>query len=107
MKIINATPHPINVVDAEGNQIAQFPASGVLPRLAQTTERVREINGIPISETQFGETENLPEAEENTYYIVSRLVMAGNPGREDLLVPNEIVRDENGRIIGCQSLARN
>ena len=35
------------------------------------------------------------------------MVLEGNKTRQDLLVPNELVRDEQGNIIGCKSLARN
>lgn len=40
------------------------------------------------------------------YYIVSQLVKSALPDREDLLVPAEVVRDEQGHIIGCRSLGR-
>ena len=37
------------------------------------------------------------------YYIVSQLVKTANSDRKDLLVPAEVVRDNNGSIIGCRS----
>lgn len=39
-----------------------------------------------------------------TYYIVSQIVKSALPTRKDLLVPAEVVRDENGNIVGCKSL---
>ena len=40
----------------------------------------------------------------STYYIVSQLIKSALPKRVDLLVPAEVVRDDNGNIIGCRSL---
>lgn len=107
MTILNCTPHAINIVTPEGNPIVAFPKGEILPRLSQETVTVGEINGIPLTETSFGETVNLPEPKEDTFLIVSRLVKTANPDRKDLLVPNGIVRNEQGQIVGSTSLARN
>jgi hypothetical protein len=40
------------------------------------------------------------------YYIVSFMVKSASPGRKDLLVPNELVRNEKGIIIGCKSFSQ-
>jgi hypothetical protein len=46
----------------------------------------------------------------DTYYVVSSLTAeaARRSGRtlDDLLVPGQSIRDADGRIVGCQSLAR-
>lgn len=63
-----------------------------------------EIDGVKITTTQFGEPEGLPDFEEGVFYITSQLVKSALPQRSDLLVPAEVVRDENGNIIGCKSL---
>ena len=62
---------------------------------------------IPISSSSYGEVVDLPAPQVGVYYIVSRLVMSACPNRQDLLVPNDLVRDEAGRVIGCRSLANN
>lgn len=41
-----------------------------------------------------------------TLLIVSRLVAEACPERDDLVVPDDTVRDDAGRIIGCRALAR-
>jgi hypothetical protein len=106
--IINCTPHPITLCGSDGQVIMSLPKGDVVPRLSQSTKNVDEIlNGIAITETVFGETQDLPEPQPDTFYIVSRIVLTANPSRKDLLVPNEIVRDEAGNIIGCKSLSRN
>lgn len=131
-KIINCTPHPITLVISElrckhcggspstdrdvcdcGGEYEikedeiNLPKGEVVPRISQSTHKVDEVNGIPITETVFGETQDLPEAKDGTLLIVSRLILSANPNRKDLVVPNELLRDESGNIIGCKSLARN
>lgn len=103
VKILNLTPHPIHIVDAEGNQVRTFETSGQV-RLKATTVPSGEIDGVKVTTTQFGEPEGLPEFEEGVYYIVSQLVKSALPLRKDLLVPAEVKRDEKGNIVGCQSL---
>ncbi len=104
-KILNLTPHPIHIVDAEGNKIKTIEASGLV-RLASKTVPSGEIDGVNITTTQFGEPEGLPEYEEGVYYIVSQLVKSALPMRTDLLVPAEVVRDDKGNIVGCKSLGQ-
>lgn len=106
MKIINLTPHTVNIVDAEGKEIIKFPSEGEA-RCTQAIIKVGEINGVPLTETSFGEVIGLPKEQEGVNYIVSRLVMQACKVRNDLLVPNELVRDQEGKIIGCKSLAKN
>lgn len=107
MNFINCTPHPINLLDVADNLVMALPKGDVIPRLAQSTKIVDVVSGVSITETQFGATQDLPEPNGENLYIVSRLVLSANPNRNDLVVPNELVRDENGNIIGCKSLARN
>lgn len=105
MNLINLTPHPVNMLDNEGNVIKVLPKCEVPPRLRQETKNVGEINGFPLTETKFGTTEHLPKKQVGVFLIVSRLVSSANPKRTDLIVPNGLVRNENGQIIGCKSFA--
>ena len=109
MEIINLTPHDVNIV--ADNIVTTIPKSGVVARCAQQTEIIGELHYsdsiIPITQTSYGEILDLPNPKPETYYIVSRLVMSAASGRSDLLVPNGLVRDDSGNIIGCESLANN
>ena len=105
--IINKTPHAVNVVSHEGELLFTFLPDGAPARCTQSTNVIDSINGIPITETFFGEVVDVPSQKDGIYYIVSRLVLSACPDRTDLLVPNELVRDENGNIIGCSSFAVN
>ena len=106
-QFINCTPHPITLLGAGDAILFTLPRGETVPRLSQSTNQVGSIAGVSITETSFGETQNLPSPQEGIFLIVSRLVMAANPDRADLLVPNELVRNDDGHIVGCRSLARN
>lgn len=114
-KIINLTPHAVNIVNNDNSVAITIEASGNVARCSQTIDIVDTIDltidlnnvAIPVSSSSYGEVVDLPAPQDNTYYIVSRLVMSACPNRQDLLVPNDLVRDEAGRVIGCRSLANN
>ena len=102
-EIRNFTPHPINIIGIDGEEIATFQPEGLV-RLQAVTETAGNHAGIPLSRTVFGKPEGLPEAEEGTLLIVSQIVKSALPDRLDLVVPAEVVRDKAGRIVGCRSL---
>jgi len=101
---INLTPHPVTIVSQDGTKLTEIPPSGELARLKASTVRDSEHEGIPLSKTVFGEPTGIPEYKEGVYLIVSQMIKSALPNREDLVVPAEVVRDEKGQIIGCQSL---
>ena len=110
-QIINLTPHAVNIVGDDNSVVITIEASGNVARCSQTIDIVGDITvnsvSIPISSSSYGEVVDLPAPQVGVYYIVSRLVMSACPNRQDLLVPNDLVRDEAGRVIGCRSLANN
>lgn len=105
MNIVNLTPHEISFVLDDG-RVVKIPASGKVARLTTSTQTVGQIGEIPITETVFGEITDLPEPTPGEVYIVSSLVAGRVPDRRDVFIPNESVRDDAGRIIGCRSLGR-
>lgn len=105
--LVNLTPHPISIVSADGTIIRTINTSGSLARVSYKTVATGEVvDGIPVTTTEFGKVEGLPEPSAETCYIVSAIVAQRVPHRRDVFVPNESVRDEKGRIIGCRSLGR-
>lgn len=105
---VNLTPHAINIVDETNQVIATFASEGVA-RAAQKTEFIGVVDGVRITKSTFGEPVNLPEFVDGVYLIVSLATASAAKqfGRrvDDLLITNEAVRDDQGRIIGCRSLA--
>lgn len=105
--ILNATPHDVNLFIEYNNgevDIITFEPD-LLVRVAALTVPAGNCQGYPLTKTEYGEVEGLPPFKEGTYYIVSSLVKSACPNRADLLVPNELVRDEQGKIVGCKSFA--
>ena len=107
MHIINATPYPITIVDDNGNITRKIFPCGKTIRLKADTVRVDNISipNVPISKTVFSwDANDLPPVDPQVFFIVSQMVKSAFPNRTDLLVPAEVVRDKDGKIIGCKSL---
>ena len=104
MNFVNLTPHALNIVQADGS-VYTLPPSGQTARVGTTRTVINEIDGIEIYETQFGEVEGLPERNGQDLFIVSALV-AQRANRADVYSPGELVRDGDGKVIGCRGLTR-
>ncbi len=108
-KIKNFTPHEVVLMGENGKVLITFPAEGLI-RLSEKRERLEtlflENVKISVFKKVYGGTEELPPKRKGTYYIVSLPVAQAFPERTDFLIPDELVRDENGKIIGCRSFAR-
>jgi hypothetical protein len=109
MELENLTPHAVTLVGPDG-QTVEIPPSGTVARCVVTrvtvgTVRVGTIE-VPVSVTSMGEVTDLPPARPGVAYVVSRVVAEAATDREDLLVPDDAVRDDAGRIVGCRALAR-
>jgi hypothetical protein len=102
MAIVNLTPHAINLV---GDNPQNFPPSGTVARCAVTRQQVGTVDGVPVNRTVYGDVTGLPAPQPGTYYIVSALVAQAVPDRTDVLITDDAVRDDAGRIIGCRALA--
>lgn len=99
MKLINLTPHTVNIVGGESL------TSEGLARVASSEVEVGRVNDLPLVTVVFGEVQGLPEPQENTMFIVSRLVKSAVPNRTDCVVPNALERDSEGRVVGCKNFA--
>lgn len=109
-KLVNLTPHDVNIVANDGTLLHTFPAQKPSARVSTQFIELEPINGIPVYETVYGVTEDLPEYDEyndDTYYIVSMMVAQANTDRYDLICPNtapgHVVRDDKGQIVGVTS----
>lgn len=100
--IFNLTPHAINLLTDPPLTISP---SGEVARCEVHREVVGCLEGIPVNRTRFGQVEGLPAPRPGVAYIVSALVAQACPERTDVFVPDETVRDDQGRIIGCKALA--
>lgn len=99
MIVRNFTPHTINMIELEFS----IPSHGVA-RVQQENKFAFMWGEIPVMRTSFGEVTGLPEQENGVMLIVSAMVRAALPDRKDLVSPGDLVRDDQGRVIGCKSL---
>lgn len=106
MTLVNLTPHAITFVNEQGETLLTVEPSGTLARVSTSTVTIGDVDGIPVTETEFAEVQGLPAPKRDTVYIVSSLVAQRVQTRRDVFIPNESVRDERGRIVGCRSLGR-
>ena len=96
--VINLTPHAI-VVD-NGEVSKTYEPSGEVARVLTESTKVGEVDGFDVVTTTV-KGDNLPEPQDGVYYIVSAMVKALRPERQDLLSPNTGVakRNEKGHIV--------
>ena len=111
--LVNLTPHAIHIVGADGadgSVVLTVPPSGILARCTTSRKVVGSLTEdwvtIPITRTVFGAVEGLPDPASGFEFIVSSLVAQAARERTDLLIPDDTIRDAEGRIIGCRALAR-
>jgi len=105
---INLTPHTITLLDEHGNEIFDLGGVNPSPRVEEVKTGVKEVQVNGSSMFKIYTSKNvgvngLPAPKEDTYYIVSRIVAEYAEDRDDLLVPDEFVRDSEGRIIGARA----
>lgn len=105
-KFVNLTPHDVNFVTEDGIPLLTVEPCGIIARVSCKTMVIGKEDGIPITTNVYGDVEGLPDPETDTIYIVSALVAGRVPDRKDVYIPNEAVRDDKGRIIGCKSLGQ-
>lgn len=127
-ELLNCTPHAIEILSSENLEktkmgwqvrpgstpviIRTIPPCGVVPRASQGPSLPGEpVDGVPTQiPGAFGAPTDLPEPKEGIYRIVSILTVqaAKAAGRSltDLLSPGDLVRDQEGRIVGALNLAR-
>jgi len=118
VRIINLTPHELNICDSEGKIILSIPPPKdvPIPRVQVRSEIVGEVEAdgvrIPVRRVVYGDVENIPPEREGTIYIVSTLVTLALRERGiirgDLLSPDtnmdSVIRDSSGRVLGVRYL---
>lgn len=129
-RIINLTPHAVNIIAKDGSVKATYPSEGVA-RATQHAEVIGELNGVELVSMKFGETVDLPAPAktcdigwpcsqphlscegcpdaEKVYYIVSIITAnaakANGRSTDDLIITADPVRNDEGQIIGCERFA--
>lgn len=108
MKLLNYTPHDPLTYRPPGGEAQVLPQLG----MARCREEVSDDGSFgdtgdyPRVRIGYGHVTGLPEPTEDAVYVVSQLVVAALPERDDLAYPAGLVRDDQGSITGFSLLAR-
>ena len=111
-RVRNLTAHPVTFVSPDGTRstIAPDPAGPARVVIERVQEGEVQIEGVPfpvpVFRSRVAEPAQLPEPEPGVLLLVARAVAEAAPGREDLVIVDQTVRDDQGRIVGAQALAR-
>lgn len=108
-KMVNLTPHAINIADELGFTVKVIPPSGTVARVRADQQKVDAIDGIAVVKSVFEPVEGLPEPQEDIVYIVSSLVASQVTERNDVVAPDTgptCVRDADGRIAAVRRFQR-
>jgi hypothetical protein len=110
--LVNLTKHDIVIMLKDQPDVRIRPSGTVARVPVQHQDTIEYVSAgglnIPIKKTARtpGTVVDLPDPVPGYLYLVSRLVAEAYPERTDLAIPNELIRDAFGTIIGCRSLAR-
>ena len=110
MTFVNLTPHTLTVSATDGKIISIAP-SGTVARCNQTVSVVDTVtvdgHKIQVTSVILGDVTDLPDPQDGTVFIVSRLVADKmRDSRKDLLIPGPLLRDKDGKVIGCDGFSR-
>ena len=109
MKILNCTPHALNIYNESGVLVNTVEPSGTVARVTVTRKLVGIVYDMPVYKTTYGEIDGLPEYDESKmdFVVVSGLVRSAlKDTRPDVYQPGELKRDDDGRVIGCIGLTQ-
>ena len=114
-RLVNLTPHTLNVFDADGNPVATLLPDGTVARVSVKTLPMLDgledfpilVNGVPLFYQEVGEVAGLPAPVAGVLWVVSALVRLAVPSRTDVLSPGELKRNADGQPVGCVGLVGN
>lgn len=123
--IINLTPHEVTVYSSmdcilsEGKLFLReeeeettpqplrvYPAADVPARVVFDWEADGVADGVCIMRWNPREISGLPGPNPGIWYIVSRIFAQACPGRSDLIIPGDMVRDKSGAVVGYINFTR-
>jgi hypothetical protein len=106
---VNLTPHDVVIRDHD-DLTTVYPATGVVARVFEAVESEPSPDQHRRVVVHLGDIEGLPAPREGVVCIVSMpcamALTAAGVRRRDVVYPHHQYRDEAGRILGCDQLAR-
>jgi hypothetical protein len=109
LELINLTPHLVTIISECGRKL-ELKAHPNAPRLSVSRTDAVEIvvDGVPVrigNSTVVEQSIQLPTTCSGTYFVVSRMIAEQFDDRQDLVFPDDLVRDAAGSIVGCRLLS--
>jgi hypothetical protein len=108
-RLVNLTGQPLTLY-VEDDPLTTLPTEGkVWIKTSYSLDEHVDVEGVPIPVLIPAEDDvvGLPMPQDDTYYIVTGLVAALMPDRDDLLSPAKVVRSgPGGKPLGCRALLR-
>lgn len=107
--LINLTPHPITIVGLQ-----PIPPSGQIARVSTLPTQAVGTMDTAFGQIQihaqrvYGQVVGLPDPQDGTAFIVSAMVAdavraSGRP-THDLFSPSDLLRDDQGQVVGTTGL---
>lgn len=108
----NLTPHEVKIFKLNGTapdlDVVIEANEGMVARVSCEYIKVdKKVDGIDLYRPVFGEVTGLPDYEEGVYLLVSTMVREALPLRSDLVSPGQLLRNDDGNVIGCLNLVGN
>ena len=122
--VVNLTPHAVNVIAKDGDIVTTIAPSGAIARVSVAETAAGAITvpvtaeaystageiwscDIPTITSAYGDVMGLPDPAKGVFFIVSAMVRLAVPHRQDVVSPAGLVRDDEGKVIGCRQFERN
>lgn len=103
--VLNCTPHTLNIYNHEGEEIQTVSPSGIVLRVELAYETTAYMNGFPIQNAKVLSIDPLPAQRDGQIIVASGMYRA-YVLRSDVYQLGNLMRDEEGRVIGCVGLSR-
>ena len=105
--LINLTPHALNIVCPKGDTLTLQPSGEVARVEVQNVELDAFDFSCRVYAQREGKVVDLPPQRLNTGLVVSMMVRKALPDRKDLFSPGDLIRDNDGKPVGCNGLISN
>jgi hypothetical protein len=105
-EIVNLCPHDITLL--VGDQALVLSPAGLARCVEEREELGEAVAGgihVPLVRCRYRRVVGLPDPVAGRVYVVSHLVAERCLDRYDLVVPDQLVRDDDGVIIAARALA--
>ncbi|HVI39780.1 MAG TPA: hypothetical protein VM577_03895 [Anaerovoracaceae bacterium] len=112
-KIINLTPHTLNIFTSDNQEVTIQP-SGIIARRAVTREVTGEVEGITLQKSVYSslifENKDKNQVEflndPSSIVVVSSLCLNGVDTPDNFYAPGEQLRNSEGKPIGAKGLTK-